>query len=184
MGSVRILGIEHRPPPDGRRQRMAVALLVLLSGVGIAILSLSNGSSTTIETAPQLQPGPITSFEDVAGTYFRRGVGEQMYFRFFEDGTVHVSSNSGMVADRPMLILAATFEGTRMLIVHSRQRYGCPPPDNGGSYEIHVMPSGSLQFVALESDSCPNRSGILLGMRFGFTTAHFEWVQVDPESGL
>jgi len=62
---------------------MAVALLVLLSGVGIAILSLGNGSSTTIETAPHLQPGPVTSFENIAGTYFRRGVGAPLYFRFW-----------------------------------------------------------------------------------------------------
>ena len=71
-----------------------------------------------------------------------------------------------------------------MLIVNSRQRYGCPPPDNGGSYEIHVMPSGSLQFVALESDSCLNRSGMLLGLRFGFTTVRFEPVKVATEFGF
>ncbi len=184
MGSVRILGIEHSPPTVGRRRRMAVALVVLLSGVGIAILSLGYGALTTIETAPQLQPGPVTSFENIAGTYFRRGVGEPMYFRFFEDGTVHVSSNADLVADRPMGILAATFEGTRILIVNGRLRFGCPPPDNGGSYEILVMPSGGLQFVALDIDSCLNRSGMLLGVRFGITTAKFEPVKAETETGL
>lgn len=182
MGSVHPLGIEHPAPPSGRRRRLAAALVVTLIGAGMMVLSLNGGSLTTTETAPHLQTGPVTSFESIAGTYFRLGVGEPMYFRFFEDGTVHVSSNTSLVADRPMGILSVAFDGTNILIVNGRLRFGCPPPDMGGSYEIHVMPNGNLQFVALDVDSCRNRSGMLLGLRFGITTAQFIPVEAPPEA--
>ncbi|MEE9205966.1 MAG: hypothetical protein V3U50_03180, partial [Acidimicrobiia bacterium] len=65
---------------------IAIALAVLVIGI--------RSSPETTEEVQPLRPGPITSSEDVAGIYFRHGVGEPMYFLFFEDGTVHISSNT------------------------------------------------------------------------------------------
>lgn len=175
MGSVVPLDVPRRPPQGGTGPRMAVALVVLLIGVWITILAPSGGSSpTTRGAAPRLQSGPITSFEDVAGTYLRRGVGEPMYFLFLEDGTVRISSNTELIVDRPMGVYATSFDGTKVFITNTRLRFGCAPPDQGGTYEIHVVANSNLQFVAVGEDTCPGRSGVLLGRRFGITTAQFE----------
>jgi hypothetical protein len=175
MGSVVPLDGHLRPPQSARGPRMVVALVALLLGVWTMILAPSGGlSPTTTGAVPRLQSGAITSFEDVAGTYLRRGVGEPMYFLFFEDGTVHISSNTDLVVDRPMGVFATSFDGTEVFITNTRLRFGCAPPDQGGTYEIHVMANGNLQFVAVGVDTCLGRSGKLLGRRFGITTAQFE----------
>lgn len=157
--------------------RMAVAIALLLIGVGTSILFLDGASSpTTTEAVPRPQPGPISSLEDIAGTYFRHGVGEPMYFLFLEDGTVQISSNLDLIVDRPMGVFATTFDQTKIFITNTRFRFRCTRPDLGGTYEIHVMPNGNLQFLAVDEDTCLGRSGMLLGKRFGITTAQFELV--------
>jgi hypothetical protein len=156
---------------------MAVAFVVLLIGVGTTILYISSGSSpTTTEAPPRLRPGPITSFEEVEGTYFRHGVGEPMYFLLLEDGTVHISSNTDLIVDRPMGVFSTIFDGTEAFITNTRLRFRCARPDQGGTYEIHVMANGNLQFVAVGEDTCLGRSGVLLGKRFGMTTVQLESV--------
>ncbi len=65
-----------------------------------------------------LQPGPVTSFEDIAGTYERQGPGGLFFFHFFEDGTLHSSqaSSPDLVVDRPSVVWQTRFEGTEILI--------------------------------------------------------------------
>ncbi len=155
--------------------RMAVAIALLLVGAGTSIMFLNSASSpTTTEAVPRPQPGPISSLEEIAGTYFRHGVGEPMYFLFLEDGTVQISSNTDLIVDHPMGVFRTTFEGTKVFITNIRFRFRCARPDLGGTYEIHVMPSGNLQFLAVDQDTCLGRSGMLLGKRFGITTAQLE----------
>ncbi len=173
MGSVIIPDVEAPRPRRTRGPKAAVMLAVLLVGTWITISTLNGEStSTTTTAAPVLQPGPITSFEQIAGLYFHLGVGQPAFFLFHEDGTVNISSNKDLVADRPMGIFSTEFKGTEIFITNTRLRFGCPPPDNGGTYEIHVLPSGSLQFVSVDTDTCLQRSGLLLGRRFGVTTVH------------
>jgi hypothetical protein len=174
MGSVIIPDVDAPRPRATRGPTAALILAALLIGAWITISSLNGEStSTTTTIAPVLEPGPITSSEEIAGLYFHLGVGPPAFFLFHEDGTVNISSNKDLVADRPMGIFSTQFDGTEMFITNVRLRFGCPPPDNGGTYEIHVMPSGSLQFVAVDTDTCLQRTGLLLGRRFGVTTVHF-----------
>lgn len=171
MGSVVPLDVRDRQPRKRRDPRIIVAFIVLLIGAWSAIVYVGDDSPPpTISEATTPRLGPITSFADVSGTYFRSGVGAPMYFLFFEDGTVNMSSNTDLVVDHPMGIFATTFEGTEVFITNVRLRFGCARPDEGGTYQIHMIPNGNLQFVAVGTDSCPERSGMLLGRRFGITT--------------
>ena len=38
-------------------------------------------------TGGEVEPSPITSFEDIAGTPYTRGSGPPLYVQFSEDGT-------------------------------------------------------------------------------------------------
>ena len=38
-------------------------------------------------TGGEVEPSPITSFEDIAGTPYKRGSGPPLYVQFSEDGT-------------------------------------------------------------------------------------------------
>jgi hypothetical protein len=103
----------------------------------------------------EVEPGPITSFDDIAGTtYKRQGPGQQGYFHFFEDGTIHFSSNRDLVEERPSIIQETSFEGTTVFL-HAIERRCDDDPD--AIYEIHLLENGNLQFVAIE-DACPARS--------------------------
>ncbi len=103
----------------------------------------------------EVEPGPITSFENIAGTtYERQGAGAPGYFHFFEDGTIHFSTNRDLVEERPSIIQETSFEGTT-LFLHAIERRCDDGPD--AIYEIHVLENGNLQFVAIE-DACPIRS--------------------------
>ncbi len=103
-------------------------------------------------TGGEVEPGPITSFDDIAGTtYERQGVGGQGYFHFFEDGTIHFSTNRDLVEERPSIIQETSFEGTT-LFLHAIERRCDDDPD--AIYEIHVLENGNLRFVAIE-DACP-----------------------------
>lgn len=173
MGSVTIPDADAPRRRGTSRPKAAAVLIVLLTGSWIAISVLDGESpSTTTSTASVPQPGPITSFEQIAGLYFHLGVGPPSFFLFRRDGTVNISSSRDLVADRPMGVFSTEFDGTEIFITNIRKRFGCPPPDNGGTYEIHVTPSGSLRFVAADTDSCLQRAGLLLGRRFGATTVH------------
>ncbi len=101
-----------------------------------------------------LQPGPVTSFEDIAGTYECQGPGPQGYFHLFEDGTIHFSSNRDLVEERPSFIQETSFEGTTVFL-HAIEGRCDDDPD--AIYEIHLLENGNLQLVAIE-DACPIRS--------------------------
>ena len=107
-----------------------------------------------------VEPGPITSFEDIAGTtYERQGIGPPGFIHFFEDGTFHGSSNRDLVEDpgAPQRFIVETrFEGTKVFLKDVKG--DCLPDDNAeATYEIHLLENGNLQFVLIE-DTCAARS--------------------------
>ncbi len=167
----------ERPTPSrgpSRRRGLlvaAAAVVVAIIAAGV-VIGLVGGSSDEPDVG-SLTPGPITSFEDIAGTtYLRHGPGSPIYLLFLEDGTFHVSTDTDLIVDRPFDVLTARFEGTKILITGTSSI--CNQPDQGGTYEIHVLENGNLQFVAVDDDTCAGRSGNLLGLRDGVVTAEYE----------
>lgn len=172
-------GLEPEPEPTRRdpmelRRRLrggrgpliaiAVAVVVVVIGAAAAILALSGDggndvatpSPTTTEAVQTFQPGPITSFEDIAGTtYQSQGPDIPSYFYFFEDGTWHVSSLRSQVEKYPLGILETRFEGTKVFLTSIRGR--CFGPSDGAIYEIELLENGNLQVVLIE-DTCTFRS--------------------------
>ncbi len=128
-------------------------LITSLMAVGLLLLAACG-------TEDKVEPGPITSFENIAGTYQRQGAGAPWYLHFFEDETFwHASSNPDLIVDRPSQIMEARFEGTRAFLKNSKG--GCWREDaiaGDAIYEIHLLENGNLQFVAIE-DTCLNREG-------------------------
>ncbi|MEE9298094.1 MAG: hypothetical protein V3V29_03570 [Acidimicrobiia bacterium] len=109
-------------------------------------------------TGDEVEPGPVTSFEDIAGTYERQGPGGPGFMQFFEDETFwHSSANRDLVEDRPTEIMGARFEGTRVLVKNSKGRCVDKDAIAGAIYEIHLLENGNLQFVLIE-DTCAWRS--------------------------
>ena len=115
-----------------------------------------------------LQPGPVTSFEDIAGTYERQGPGGQFFLHFFEDGRLHSSQSSNLVVDRPQVVSQTRFEGTEIFItdrsmcdqsIGADQVFG-GQPDQGGTYELLVLENGNVEFVAVGEDGCAPRSSL------------------------
>ncbi len=105
-------------------------------------------------TGGEVEPGPVTSFEDIAGTYENVGSGGQFYLHILEDGTLHLSSNRDLVEDRPESIDETRFEGTKVFLHQTKG--GCDD-DPDAIYEIHLLENGNLQFVLIE-DMCAIRS--------------------------
>ncbi len=102
----------------------------------------------------EVEPGPITSFDDIAGTtYERQGPGGVGYFHFFEDGTIHMSTNQDLVVHSPQVIDETRFEGTKVFL-HQIEG-SC---DDDPIYEIHLLENGNLEVVAIE-DPCGHRLG-------------------------
>lgn len=116
----------------------------------------TQAATATTETVQALQPGPVTSFEDIAGTYLRGPGHGPIYFQFSEDGTWHASSNRDLVEDRPQSIMETRFEGTKVFLKETKST-GCGD-DLEAIYEIHLLENGNLQLVAIE-DKCLHRSG-------------------------
>jgi hypothetical protein len=118
----------------------AVALLVVLLGF----------------LSGELGPGPVLSFETIAGTNQRQGPGGQWYVQFLEDGIIHVSSHRAMVEDRPSQIWETRFESTKVFLNETKG----PCDDSPDAiYEIHLLQNGNLQFIEIE-DRCGGRSGL------------------------
>ena len=169
-------GVEDRPPievptgsgpgeavaVEGSRRRYslvaAAAVVVLVIGAAAAILTRSGDGGNDVVAASPTTPGPITSFADIAGTtYERQGPGSPRYILFFEDGTFHESSNRDLIVDRPSHVFTTRFEGTQVLITETIAR--CL--DQAGTWEIHLLENGNLQFVAIDEDPCVGRSSLL-----------------------
>ena len=125
-----------------------------LMAVGLLVLAACG-------TGGEVEPGPVSSLEDFAGTtYERQGPGGQFFSHFFEDGTWHGSSNRDLVEDRPEIIMETRFEGTKVFL---KETTGvCVDEDAiaDATYEIHLLENGNLKFVAIE-DTCLARSSAL-----------------------
>jgi hypothetical protein len=144
------------PTQPQKRFRLGVALaaVLIVVAVGVVFATVSNRGSTVAE----VEPGPITSFEDFAGTYENVGSGvQQSYLHILEDGTMHFSSNRDLVKDRPEIIDETRFEGTKVFLKTTKGT--CDDPE--AIYEIHLLENGNLKFVAIE-DSCAPRSSSFL----------------------
>jgi len=151
-----------------RRPRSMYGVLVVVGlaiAVAASILTLSGGSGyedyfppPTTEAEQALPPVAITSFENITGTYRRQGPGGHWYSYFFEDGTLHFSSNPDLVQGRPEVAFQTEFDGTKILM--TTERSFCRQPDRGGTYQIQLLENGNLRFVAIGNDPCGSRSGI------------------------
>jgi hypothetical protein len=164
--------VELPPRPPIRRKRLipalaGVAVVIVAIVVGVAIFAGSD------ESGPDaVEPGPITSFEDIAGTtYLRQGPGGPNYLLFLEDGTVHSSPNTDLIVDDPVLIHETSFEGTSVFMTTTGAM--CNQPDLGGTYEIHLLESGNVAFVPIDEDTCELRSANLHGFTDGEITVEF-----------
>ena len=113
-------------------------------------------------TGGEAEPGPVTSFEDIAGTYQILWVGPPLFFHFFEDGTYHGSQNPDLVEDRPSEITETRFEGTNIFVTETKGGCGDNPE---AIYEIHLLENGNLQFVEIE-DTCAFRSSTFNNTEF------------------
>ncbi len=111
-----------------------------LTAVGLLVLAACG-------TGDNVEPGPITSFEDIAGTTYERQQGSPDFIHIFEDGTMHVSSNRDLVEDNPAGVMETRFEGTKMFM---NQIKGTCDDDPDATYEILLLENGNLQFVASE----------------------------------
>ena len=150
-----------QPTPGSRGPRVrrglaigaAAAALAIIVGV-VAFMFVAD-DDTDVAGSGEVEIGPITSFDDIAGTtYERQGVVPPRYFHFFEDGTLHHSSNRDLVEERPSVIQETSFEGTTVFL---HEIAGLCSDDPDAIYEIHLLENGNLQFVAIE-DACPPRS--------------------------
>ena len=81
-------------------------LVASLLAVGLLLLGACG-------TGGNVEPGPVTSLEDIAGTYERHGPGGKSFIHLFEDGHWHVSSNRDLVEDRPEEIMKTGSRGRR-----------------------------------------------------------------------
>ncbi len=163
---------------------VAVAAAVL---VIIGIVALTGGEdatdtvtdpdvkSTTTTSTPAVEPGPVSDFEDIAGTYLRQApASSPQFLHFFEDGSFHGSNNVDLVVDRPAWIFETRFEGTNVLVTSTDQRCGDDPD---AIYKIHLLESSNLQLVAIE-EPCPPRSSYLQGASLRITGQAAEWEPV------
>ena len=150
-----------QPTPGPRKPRVrrglaigaAAAALVII--VGVVAFVFVGDDGTDVAGSGEVETGPITSFEDIAGTtYERQGLGGPDFIYFFEDGTWHYSSNPDLVVDRPIAIFETRFEGTTVFVNETKGT--CAGTD--AIYEIHLLENGNLQFVEIE-DTCALRSG-------------------------
>ena len=108
-------------------------------------------------TGGEAEPGPITSFDDIAGIY-KRGPGHSpIYVQFSEDGTLNWSQNPDLVEDRPEGVMETRFEGTKLFVKALKETAFSCDDDPEAIYEIHLLENGNLQFVAIE-DKCLHRS--------------------------
>ena len=166
-------GVEDRPPIEvptdaapieGSRRRFglvaAAAVVVLVIGAAAAILTLSGDGGDDVVAASPTTSGPITSFDDIAGRiYVSQGIGEDQYLYFLEDGTINGSTNPDLVVDRASDVRTTRFDGTQVFITTTSSR--CPQPDQGGTYEIHLLENGNIQFLAIDEDPCALRTTFL-----------------------
>ncbi len=166
---------QQRRRQGGRGPLVAIAavVVVVVIGAAAAILTLTGDGGDDVVAASPTTPGPVTSFDDIAGTIYRsQGIGRDQYLYFLEDGTINVSTNPDLVVDRSSDVYTTRFEGTQVLIT-SPGSSRCPQPDQGGTYEIHLLENGNVQFLAIDEDPCALRSSFLPLDRDGVSAGGF-----------
>ena len=175
--------VAHKPTPrsgrrgPSRRRGLLVAagaLVVAIIAAGV-VIGLLGGSSDEPDVG-SLQPGPITSFEDIAGTTYELQGPSQAYMHISENGILQGASYRDLVEDRPLWTNETRFEGTKVFV--NTLTGAClneiaiarlnETPWKFAIYEFHVLENGNLQLVLIE-DSCGARSSF-------FPSA--EWVLV------
>ena len=109
----------------------------------------------------EVEPGPVTSFAGIDGTYLREGPAAPTYLHLFEDGTIHTSTNEDVIVDQPATVIQTRFEETQVYMTTDSAM--CDQPDQGGTYEVHVLANNNLEFVAVGEDTCELRSVVLRG---------------------
>ena len=115
-------------------------------------------------TGGEVEPGPITSFDDIAGTTYENvGPGAPFYLHILEDGTLHLSSNRDLVEDRPEIISETRFEGTKVFLKDTKGVCVDEDAIADAIYEIHLLENDNLKFVVIE-DTCLLRSGGIQGV--------------------
>ena len=153
-----------QPTPGPRSPRVrrglaigAAAALVVI--VGVVAFAFVADDGTDVAGSAGVASGPITSFEDIAGTIYKQVSGHsQLYFQFFEDGTFHLSTSQLFVEDAlaGAHIYETRFEETKLFVKALKEtKYSC---DDDPIYEIHLLENGNLQLVAIE-DPCGHRLG-------------------------
>ena len=155
--------IERKTDTTPSRRRgwlVAAAAMVVAIIAGGAVIGLLGGSSDEPDVG-SLTPGaiPVTSYEDIAGTYTNRPASGSAaaYFalHIFEDGTWHVSTQGAfLVEDYPQKAYETRFEGTEVFVTETQGNCG---NDTEAIYEIGLLENGNLQFVPIE-DTCETRS--------------------------
>ena len=155
--------IERKTDTTPSRRRgwlVAAAAMVVAIIAGGAVIGLLGGSSDEPDVG-SLTPGaiPVTSYEDIAGTYTNRPASgsASAYFalHIFEDGTWHVSTQGAFrVEDNPQKAYETRFEGTEVFVTETQGNCG---NDTEAIYEIGLLENGNLQFVPIE-DTCETRS--------------------------
>ena len=124
-----------------------------LMAVGLLLLAACG-------TGGEVEPGPVSSLEDIAGTTYERQQGSTGFIHFFEDGTLHLSSNRDLVEDSPFAITETRFEGTKVFLKNTKGVCVDEDAIAEAIYEIHLLENGNLQFVEIE-DTCAARPSIL-----------------------
>ncbi len=157
--------IERKTETTPSRRRgwlvAAAAALVVAIIAGGAVIGLLGGSSDEPDVG-SLTPGaiPVTSYEDIAGTYVNNAV-PFAYFalHIFEDGTWHVSElGPFLVEDSPEETYETRFEATKVFVTETQGDCG---DDTEAIYEIGRLENGNLQFIPIE-DTCGTRSRTML----------------------
>jgi hypothetical protein len=139
--------------------RVSALLLVLLSlGTACSEADTTTASETPAGDLGDTALGPVTSFEDIAGTIYEHQGPGTFYFYFFEDGTWNGAGRQESVIDDPLERWETTFDGTNILVTEIKGPCGKAPDP---VYELHVLENGNLQFVAVSDDTCPVRASSL-----------------------
>ena len=115
------------------------------------------------------KPGLATSAEEIVGTW-QKVRGSEWYMQFFEDGTLHGSHNTFLLDDRANFKAEFRFEGAQLIM--EEILYPACEEIPTAIYEVHLLETGNLQFVAIE-DECAGRRGHLEGQPDrGFTSEY------------
>ena len=170
--------ITPTPGPTRRWKGPRIALTAFAATAvvvaAVAAFSLTNVVGSGDDSAGQaVQTGPVTSFIGINGTYLREGPAAPTYLHLFTDGTIHTSTSIDLIVDQPETVIQTRFEGTHAYMTTDSAM--CDQPDQGGTYEVHVLANNNLEFVAVGEDTCVGRSVVLRGHR---DVATVEWAPI------